>query len=77
MIVSMYFDEHNPPHFHARYGKDSVAVEIRSLRVIEGRLPPRALGLMMEWASQHQEELLSNWQAAREDKPLSKINPLA
>ena len=76
IIIAMYFDEHNPPHFHARYGKDYVAVEIKSLRIIEGRLPPRVLGLIMEWAFQHQKELLNNWELARREKPLSKIKPL-
>ena len=59
IIIAMFFDDHNPPHFHARYGNDKVAVEINSLRVLEGRIPPRALGLIMEWASQHQSELLT------------------
>jgi len=77
IIISMYFDEHNPPHFHARYGKDYLAVEINSLRVIEGRFSPRALGLVIEWASQHQDELMSNWEAARQNQPLTKVEPLA
>ena len=76
IIISMYFDEHNPPHFHARYGKDYVAIEIRSLRVIEGKISPRVLGLVMEWAFQHQEELMNNWESARKEQPLSKIEPL-
>ncbi len=57
IIVAMLFDDHTPPHFHARYGKDGVAIEIESLRVLEGQNPARALGLVMEWALQHQKEL--------------------
>jgi phosphomannomutase len=76
IIISMYFDEHNPPHFHARYGKDYVAVEIATLRVIEGEFPPRALGLVIEWAAQHRDELVRNWNDARNEQPLSKISPL-
>jgi hypothetical protein len=76
IIIQMYYDEHNPPHFHARYGSDKAAVEIMSLRVLEGRLPSRALGLVVEWASLHQEELMMNWEAARTDRPLKKIQPL-
>jgi len=76
IIILMYYDEHNPPHFHARYGSDKVAIEITSLRVLEGRLPSRALGLVVEWASQHQEELMLNWEAARNDRPPKKIQPL-
>lgn len=55
IIILMYYDEHNPPHFHARYGGDKAAIEITSLRVLEGRLPSRALGLVVERPSQHQE----------------------
>jgi hypothetical protein len=51
IIVAMFYDDHNPPHFHARYGKDYVAIEISPLRVLEGHIPHRALGLVMEWAS--------------------------
>ena len=72
----MFYDEHNPPHFHARYGSDKAALEIASLRVLEGKLPSRALGLVVEWASQHQEELMMNWEAARNDRPPKKIQPL-
>jgi len=49
IIIAMFFDDHNPPHFHARYGKDNVAIEISSLRVLEGQISPRALGLVVEW----------------------------
>ena len=76
IIILMYYDEHAPPHFHARYGSDKAAIEITSLRVLEGRLPSRALGLVIEWASQHQEELMMNWEAARNDRPPKKIPPL-
>lgn len=76
IIILMYYDEHNPPHFHARYGSDKAAIEITSLRVLEGSLPSRALGLVVEWASQHQEELMMNWEAARNDRPPKKIQPL-
>ena len=76
IIITMYYDEHNPPHFHARYGSDKAALEIASLRVLEGKLPSRALGLVVEWASQHQEELMMNWEVARSDRPPKKIQPL-
>ena len=76
IVITMYYDEHNPPHFHARYGSDRAAIEIATFRVREGRLPPRALGLVVEWAAEHQEELVANWEAARLDMPLSRIAPL-
>jgi hypothetical protein len=53
-----------------------MAFEIASLRLLEGKLPPRALGLVVEWASQHQEELTANWDAVRNDTPPKKIPPL-
>jgi len=57
-------------------GSHRAAIEIATLRVREGRLPSRALGLVIEWASEHQEELIANWDAARLDAPLSRIAPL-
>lgn len=76
IIIAMFYDEHNPPHFHARYGSYKLSIDIRSLSVLEGRFPPRALGLVIEWASLHRNELLDNWDLARERKTLSKIEPL-
>ena len=76
IIIAMFFDDHNPPHFHARYGKDNVAIEISSLRVLEGQISPRALGLVVEWASQHERELLANWDLAKHSQPIKKIPPL-
>lgn len=76
IIIAMFFDEHNPPHFHARYGGDKASIEIDSLRVLEGSLPPRVLGLVIEWASQHRDELLSNWEQVIQNKQPQKIEPL-
>jgi hypothetical protein len=73
----MFYDDHNPPHFHARCGKHGVTIGIDSLQVLEGDIPHRALGLFMEWASQHQKELLKSWKLARKNKPPKKIAPLA
>ena len=77
IIIAMFYDDHNPPHFHARHGAKTVTIEIRSLRVLEGRIPPRALGLVIEWASEHQEELLEDWKLAKSNQPPKKIAPLA
>lgn len=77
IIIAMFFDDHNPPHFHARYGREKVVIEISSLRVLEGRISPRALGLVIEWASQHQEELLNDWELAKGNQTPRKIEPLA
>ena len=50
-FISIFFEDHNPPHFHARYGNHKVAIDIRNLTVLEGKLPPRALGMVIEWAA--------------------------
>ncbi len=76
IIISMYFYDHNPPHFHARYGKFKVAIGIKDLTILEGYLPPRAMGLVMEWALNHKRELFKNWQAIKHDKKLIPIKPL-
>jgi len=76
IIIKMFFEEHNPPHFHAEYGSFEALIEIDTLAVIGGKLPPRALGLVMEWVALHQKELIVLWQNAREQKPLGKIEPL-
>ena len=76
IIISMYYDDHNPPHFHARYGGHRAALEIASLRVLVGKLPPRVLGLVVEWAFQHQPELMDNWVVTRGGRPPQKIPPL-
>jgi len=55
IIIRMYFDEHNPPHFHAAYGNNEAQIGINPIAVIEGRLPGRALSLVIEWAAQHQD----------------------
>jgi len=76
IIIAMFYDEHNPPHFHARYGSCKVSIDIRSLSVLEGKFPPRALGLVVEWASLHQNELMDDWNLARDRKSPNKIEPL-
>jgi hypothetical protein len=76
IVIKMFFDDHNPPHFHALYGEYEVLININSFAVFAGNLPPRALGLVIEWATQHQDELLINWERAQGQESLSKIEPL-
>lgn len=77
ILIAMFWDDHNPPHFHARYGEHKAAIEIGTRRILDGSLPPRALGLVAEWAAQHEEELMNNWYEARNSRPLARIAPLA
>lgn len=74
--IYLYFREHPPPHFHAQYGGAEVLISIRDLSVIEGSVSPRALGLVMEWASLHQDELLGAWERAQAHEAPGTIEPL-
>ncbi|MCC6502221.1 MAG: DUF4160 domain-containing protein [Deltaproteobacteria bacterium] len=76
IIIAMFYGDHNPPHFHARYGNDSAIIRIDNFAVLEGTLPPRALGLVIEWAELHKDDLLKDWLLAVESKPLVPIEPL-
>lgn len=76
IVISIFHKDHNPPHFHARYGNYKIAIEISNFSVISGYFPPRALGIVMEWAALHKDKLLENWEAAEQEKPLFKIEPL-
>ena len=76
IIVFMYFDEHNPPHFHVRYGEDRAVISINDLKLMEGKIPKRALALVLEWANEHRDELLKNWNSLEATGEYSKIAPL-
>ena len=76
IIITMYFNEHNPPHFHARYGDHKAEITIETLSIIAGRLPPRVLGLVMEWGALHRQELMEDWELARQQIELKRIAPL-
>lgn len=76
IIIAMFYNDHNPPHFHARYGEHKVEVDIQTLSVLAGKLPPRAMGLVIDWASRHQDELMADWELARQAAELKRIEPL-
>lgn len=76
IIIAMYYNDHSPPHFHARYGSRKAAIDIETLGIIEGDLSPRALGLVAEWAAKHREELRADWDLARQHAALNQIAPL-
>lgn len=76
IIIAMYYQEHNPPHFHVRYNEYKAVISIQDLALLSGKLPPKVLGLVMEWASQYQKELLSDWKLAEQLQPLKPIQPL-
>jgi hypothetical protein len=76
MMVAMFYNDHAPPHFHVRYGEHRASVAIDPPALLEGSLPPRALGLVIEWASLHKVELLADWERARAQQPLLPVAPL-
>jgi hypothetical protein len=76
IVIEMYWSDHNPPHFHAKYAEHRAEIDIRTLGISEGWLPAKARSLVTEWAALHQDELLALWQRARNHQPLDKIEPL-
>ena len=76
IIIRMYFQDHNPPHFHAEYQGMKAEYDIRTLDILAGSLPKRANALVLEWASEHKDELMNNWKKAIVPTPLDKIDPL-
>ena len=77
IVIRMYLNDHGPPHFHALYGGDEALVGIDTLSIMEGSLPPRARGLVIEWAASHETELREAWKRAQALEPPGKIAPLA
>jgi hypothetical protein len=77
IVIAMYFDDHGPPHFHARHAAGGVAkVRIDTLEVIESSLGRRQLRFVLAWAELHQDELFENWRRARAGETLAPIAPL-
>jgi hypothetical protein len=76
IIIALYYNEHNPPHFHAKYGEYKVEINIQTLQIMKGELPKRAKALVLEWADEHRDELMLNWELARQNIELKEIEPL-
>ncbi|MBQ6090877.1 MAG: DUF4160 domain-containing protein [Lachnospiraceae bacterium] len=74
--ISFYYDDHNPPHFHADYNSQKILVDIVKGRVIKGAFPSKQLKFVLAWAEIHKDELLKNWELAKQSLPVSKISPL-
>ena len=72
----MFFDDHEPPHFHARHADGSAKVRIDTVNVIDSSLARRQLRLVLAWAELHRNELLENWRLARAGERLREIEPL-
>ncbi len=76
IVIFMNYNDHQPPHFHARYQDQEVLVEIET-GIVQGKMTRRALQMIFEWAEKHQEELRRNWELTRARKPLEPIPPLS
>jgi hypothetical protein len=76
VIIRMFYRDHNPPHFHAVYANFEGIIDIEKNEIIGGHLPFRVLGIVKEWASLHQNELMDNWERARRQESLKEIAPL-
>ncbi|MBI1723998.1 MAG: DUF4160 domain-containing protein [Gemmatimonadetes bacterium] len=76
IVIRMYFDDHQPPHFHAFYGGAEAQFRITPIGLMDGELPPRALAMVVEWGSLHEAELLENWRRLHADEPPARIAPL-
>jgi hypothetical protein len=76
ITIRMFFDDHSPPHFHARAAEHDAKIRIDTLEAIDSNLRRRELRLVLAWAEMHTEELDSNWRRAREGVRLQTIEPL-
>ena len=76
IAINMYYADHAPPHFHARYGDERVSIRIDDGEILDGSLGRRALRLVDEWRMLHQAELQEEWRHAQLKAPLGKIEPL-
>ena len=76
IVVAMFYDDHLPPHFHARHRHDRAIIDIETLQPLRGLLHPRAFRLLMPWARLHQADLMDNWRRAQRHEPLHPIPPL-
>jgi hypothetical protein len=73
--ITMNYNDHSPPHFHAEYQDFEVTIDIQT-GLVTGTMPRRALKLIWAWLDEHKRDLLENWENARDRKPLKQIDPL-
>lgn len=75
IVIYMYYDDHNPPHFHASYEGEEAIFDFDG-NLLKGYMPAKGQSLIKEWCGIHKNELIENWERAREYKPLNWIEPL-
>jgi hypothetical protein len=60
--ISVYFNDHNPPHFHALEAGEEALVTIRDLVVLEGSVA--SIRTVLAWAETNREALIAAWNSA-------------
>ena len=76
IVVTMHWNDHHPPHFHARYGEHEAVIRVDTLEVETGYLLRRVLALVLEWAADHRAELWDNWTRVQSRQATQPIAPL-
>ena len=76
IVIAMFYNDHDPPHFHAQYGGETGWITIDGPQLFRGSIPRRQLQLVLAWATLHRDELRLNWSRARAGQPVERITPL-
>ena len=76
ILIKMFYDDHNPPHFHAEYAEFKASFSIETGQMIQGNFPQNKATLITAWAIIHQDELMHNWDSLLEGVKANRINPL-
>ena len=76
ILIQMFWQDHAPTHFHALYAEHEALIDLRDLRVMRGSLPRRAMALVLEWAAEHRDELMEDWNLCSRMQTPKPIEPL-
>lgn len=76
IVIQMFWSDHAPPHFHALYAEHEVLIDIQTLEIMKGSMPRRALAMILEWAQEHRNELMEDWELCSRKQHPRKISPL-
>jgi len=75
IVIYIFYDEHNPPHFHAEYAGHKALITLQD-GIVKGVMPKRALKLIFEWMELHYNQLMEDWELSLKGQPLKSIEPL-
>lgn len=79
IIISMYFEikeKHHLPHIHVRYQGMQAAISLKDGSLLAGDIPAKQLRMVQVWIDLHQEELMADWELAKQGEELFRIDPL-